>query len=64
MKQRKQEPTTTTKIRNRHHKQKLRPNTPKGFRKEIGNLDRYDNIVREQIRTGKRKVRKVNVEKE
>ena len=64
MKQRKQEPTTPTKIRKRHHKQKLYQNTPKGFRKEIGNLDRYDKIVREQIRIGKRKVRKVNVEKE
>lgn len=60
----KQEPTTPTKIRKRHHKQKLYPNMPKSFRKEIGNLDRFDKIVREQIRTGKRKVRKVNVEKE
>ena len=61
MKQKKQE-QTPSKIRRRHHKMKLYAGVPKGFRREIGNLDRFDHTVRDQIRTGKHKTRKIEQE--
>lgn len=63
MKQKKQEPTQT-KIRRRHHKMKLYAGVPKGFRKEIGNLDRFEHAIRDQIRTGKRKVRPIEMQED
>lgn len=56
MKQKKQEQTNVT-IRKRHHKQKLNANTHKGFRKEFGRLDRFENRIRKGIATGRVKVR-------
>ena len=63
MKQKKQDQTQIS-VRKKHHKMKMYSGIPKGFRKEIGNLDRYEAKVRKEIASGKRNVRIVEVIKE